>query len=222
MQKGQAGIWIIVAALVIVIAGGAYYLGRQTTSKPSNSVVTSQTAQPTPVSSPSDASPVPPGAAETANWKTYINTKYGFSFKYPDSRFRHITIMGDTGENFGLYIASRERLPNELEPPDFNINVDVNKTDFNIAQYVYEYFEKPYPDDIKQTTTINNQLWYKFFHSPYKDGELSEVPAIFGYRAVTKNGAFNYILSLHSGDKSLFDKDKELLDKMLTTFKFLK
>lgn len=84
MQKGQTGI-LILAGIVLVIAlvGGAYYLGKSATLKSSPApVVTSpasrdeQTPQPSPSSSPS--------LDETANWKTYTSTKYGFTLKYPN------------------------------------------------------------------------------------------------------------------------------------------
>ena len=87
-QKGQ-GLILIIVGLVIVaaIAGGSYYFGRSSTPKLQNPVVTSpastqrgeQTPQPTiiPVASPS-ATP-----DETANWKTYTNTKIKFSIRYP-------------------------------------------------------------------------------------------------------------------------------------------
>lgn len=80
MQKGNALIFLLVGIFVIAIAGGAYYLGRLTTPKTlSVPVPISQTSQSTPI--PSSTSTL---VDETANWKTYTNSKYGFSFKYPD------------------------------------------------------------------------------------------------------------------------------------------
>ena len=89
MQKGVGVIYILVGVLILAAIGGAYYLGKSSTPKPSTPVV-SQTPKPTP-SSTLDTNPAPTGAGETvytesdrsANWKTYTNTKYGFSFKYP-------------------------------------------------------------------------------------------------------------------------------------------
>lgn len=72
-QKGSALIFLLVGVLVIAAIGGAYYLGRSTTSTPSP-VSTSQIPQPTIPSSSTD---------ETTRWKTYTNNKYGYSFKYP-------------------------------------------------------------------------------------------------------------------------------------------
>lgn len=67
MQKGQVQIILIGILVIAVLVGGAYYLGKQTTSKPQNSVVTSVSPTPAP--------------DETANWKTY-KSQY-MSFQYP-------------------------------------------------------------------------------------------------------------------------------------------
>lgn len=74
-QKGQVLILVLIVILIIAaVAGGTYYLSRSTPPKASlPSSVVSQTPQSTP--STTD---------ETANWKTYTNTKIGVSFKYPN------------------------------------------------------------------------------------------------------------------------------------------
>lgn len=91
MQKGQILIWIIVGALIVIIAAGAYYLGRSSTPKPSTppTVISQPTSTPDASREPngSGASGAPNGDAETANWKTYTNIKYGYSLKYPSSFF---------------------------------------------------------------------------------------------------------------------------------------
>ena len=87
MQRGFAPILVLVGILILaIIAGGVYYFGRSQIVKPQpqNPVVVYQTPQPTlaPSSFP-DVNPVPNGTGETANWKTYTNTKYGYQVKYP-------------------------------------------------------------------------------------------------------------------------------------------
>ncbi len=59
---------------IIAVAGGAYYLGTlKNKPQTQNPVVTSQTVPPSP-------SPI---SDLTANWKTYINTAYGYQISYP-------------------------------------------------------------------------------------------------------------------------------------------
>jgi len=60
--------------IIIAVAGGAYYLGTlKNKPQTQNPVVTSQTVPPSP-------SPI---SDLTANWKTYINTAYGYQISYP-------------------------------------------------------------------------------------------------------------------------------------------
>lgn len=70
-MKGFSQIWIIVGALIVIIAGGAYYLGRFTYPKPSpNPAVTSPTPQP--------ISPTP-----TGDEKTFCSNKLNFCIQVP-------------------------------------------------------------------------------------------------------------------------------------------
>ena len=84
MQKGFSLILILIGILVLVgVAGGVYFLGRFDKSE-------QVTSQPQPITQPSFV-PQASSADETvytegtrsANWKTYTNTKYRYSFKYP-------------------------------------------------------------------------------------------------------------------------------------------
>lgn len=64
-QKGLAPI-LIVLILAVLIGGYLVYQN-----------------QPKPTPSPQPTNQLSPASDETANWKTYTNSKYGFSFKYP-------------------------------------------------------------------------------------------------------------------------------------------
>lgn len=77
MQKGQAAILIVVAILIVAAtAGGAYYLGKPTFQTPqpipSPSVTPNETANPDSIG---------------VNWKTYTNTRFGYSFEYPPDKY---------------------------------------------------------------------------------------------------------------------------------------
>lgn len=88
-QKGQALIFLLIGIIVLAAIGGAFYLGRSITPKPSPTpTATSQvnpsltpSASPTPIGAGDN--PVPNGTGETTNWKTY--TKLGYEIKYPQS-----------------------------------------------------------------------------------------------------------------------------------------
>lgn len=82
MQKGFVQFIVLGVLGLIIVAVGAFYLGKQAfapKSQSQNQVVTSQiTPSPT-------ASPVPTGTGETTNWKIYEDPYYNLTFKYPDS-----------------------------------------------------------------------------------------------------------------------------------------
>jgi len=62
---------LVLLILVLTLPFGGYLLLGKLGIHPKPSTVTIKTTAPTPTPNP------------TANWKTYTNTKYGFSFKYP-------------------------------------------------------------------------------------------------------------------------------------------
>src|SRR2546423_1560041 len=72
-QKGFSPVFVILA-VVVIIAGGAYYLGTHQNTAPATVSQRSDKPAPTKTVSPLD---------QTANWKTYTNSKYGFLIRYP-------------------------------------------------------------------------------------------------------------------------------------------
>lgn len=79
----------IVVAVLVLVMGGVYTLGRNSVFKELN---------PTTPAIPSPAPVVyepTPTADSTADWKTYINTKHNYSFKYP----RAYSLLKGPGEN---------------------------------------------------------------------------------------------------------------------------
>lgn len=82
---------VLLVLLFVLVIGGAYYFGKQ---KGSISTVTQ--------SSPSPLASIPTN--ETANWKTYSNNKYGFSFSYPEEF--NVVVKNDTEAQFLLNIIS--------------------------------------------------------------------------------------------------------------------
>lgn len=78
-QKGQFSILILVGILVVAtIATGAYFLGKSGKSE-STKVVTQPQLTPAPAEVPIEE------IEEISNWKTYTNSKYGYSVKYPET-----------------------------------------------------------------------------------------------------------------------------------------
>ena len=79
-QKGFANIILVVVIVILVGAVGYFALVKK--SEPIAQQPTPTSTQTiTPTKPP--VSPTPTTPSETANWKTYTNTKYGISIKYP-------------------------------------------------------------------------------------------------------------------------------------------
>ncbi|MDP3733333.1 MAG: hypothetical protein Q8Q91_02210 [Candidatus Daviesbacteria bacterium] len=80
--------------ILAAVATGIYFLGKQTTPKPSpNPVITSQTPNSSP--SPTD---------ETANWIIYTNNKFNYTFNYPNTQ--DIKEWDNPVENYSEYLHS--------------------------------------------------------------------------------------------------------------------
>jgi len=82
VQSGLAPILIVV--LVAILGVGGYFLYTSLRANPAKPE--SVAIYPTPVSvSTPTPKPESTSSADMANWKTYANSKYNFSFKYPGS-----------------------------------------------------------------------------------------------------------------------------------------
>jgi len=217
MQRGQTGILILVGVLLlVVVAGGAYYLGRQTSPKsPSAPVVTSQIPQPTPASS-FDVNPAPTGARETANWKIYTSSHANYSFKYPqewplvivpvstgcnpciediDFTPNYIPNSGDT--TLGVIIVNKEP---KIQSLDDYVNIQVKGDESKI--------------NLNYTTLGGEKaVSYKL------SGGIPPLPII--EYVVVKNG-YQYILRIEDSKETNKNRDKniQIFNQILSTFKF--
>lgn len=106
-------IFILVTAAIFLALG--YWAGSEGTVCNVSSIVSSKTATTTATTSVSPAAS--PSADVTANWKTYTNDTYGFSFKYPSdwsitnntpgqngSVNQNLTIVGSGSEKLQLWV----------------------------------------------------------------------------------------------------------------------
>jgi hypothetical protein len=87
LQKGFAHMMIMFAVAVAAVGVAAYLLGKQSGNSIMPTVEVVNTSSPAPVAS---ASPV---SNENAEWKSYTNAKYRYTFEYPSD-----WVVEDTGE----------------------------------------------------------------------------------------------------------------------------
>lgn len=208
MQKGQAPVLILVGILVIVaVAGGAFYLGRQTTPKPSPSpVVTSQTPKPTNTSLEST------GSAETANWKTYKNSQYSYSFKYPQELVE---------QNGTIYT----KLPGSNERSDTNMVFTANvfpRTTYRGPKITDPVGIKKETSDktfevITDKLTLNGRSANKLRIDVLSGSQTENVPAIAAAIDLGSNILYVYISNTSSIE---LQKYNTTFDQILSTFKF--
>lgn len=85
MQKGQIFIFLLISILLLIVAGGVFFLERQTTPKPSTAPLISQTLQPAPVD-------------KTSNWKQFTTDPY-YPFYTNNERRSEIERMKSLGGN---------------------------------------------------------------------------------------------------------------------------
>lgn len=135
----------------------------------------------------------------TANWKTYTDSTYGFSFKYPqdhkieqrENGFFVISLTTDQNPQGGISIDSRNQNPNY-------------KTFTEAEQYYHTSYT------INQEDTVNN---WKTFIAVGKEGMVQNM--IFKIAiAPYKNGVIN----IETINNQAYSK---LFDQILSSFKFL-
>lgn len=85
-QKGFAKVTLLVVLVVVLVVVLAYF----TFFKKPGEVAISPTPTPTKTTTPTPD--------ETANWKTYINSQYGFFFKYPSNVFAYDVVDYTNGQ----------------------------------------------------------------------------------------------------------------------------
>lgn len=219
-QKGQALIWIIVGVLVIAaVAGGAYYLGKQTTPKPSpNPVVTPQTSQPVigALSNNTEISSVPSFrlniAGRTEGWKTATYPKYGFSISYPaDWPIKEFTTPTSYSSFPGNTIM-------------FNQTSYTEKASENASVEIYQV-----PENVSLDSFLSNSgaqpksamTYVKVIVDGYQGFLVSGLPrCCAGQDIYIKKGSRIYHLGNNVLD-SMYDLDDVKFFLMVSSFKFL-
>ncbi len=218
-QSSSKKKWILISAvlllLIVVSFGGAYFLSNKmkstSVSKAGNNSLNgnaTQTTKPTPTPDP------------TANWRTYTNTKYGYSIQYPENWFARESPDTMTGAAFTssskMNDYASETISIAYAPKPYN-DVDIN-TPF--AEYIKTAAIKQIQNYIKLSsinpiTTNASFVGYEttwMVQSITGSGTSESLPITF-FEIPKDNKAIIWVFLSKK-------EDLDTYNKMLSTFKF--
>jgi len=189
MQKGFSNLIILLVVLVLAVTAGGYYYSQNLTSK-----VTPQTLS-TPV----------PSTDPTTNWKTYNNSTFGYSFRYP-TEYKNLSGLGE----------------HVLYSPDAEFNkttraktqgLEIGSTVYGPGEDIQNYIG---PSTITDPTLASAlKLPSGVIAKAYVNTE--DVTVTIDY---PKNNKIMRIMIWCGGEKGTADGCKKLLTPVLSTFKF--
>lgn len=211
-QKGlpvrQAGLApIVIVVLIATLAVGGYLI-----YKLPRNVVVPQAPQTTSAPSPTPSpSPAPTGIDETTNWKTYTNTGYRFSLRYPqdynfDEQYVEVGIL-----KWSASISSPKYNTSPYIRDIQQIGVTVRKRNqLSLEQWINE--ECPKLKDLNDLRISNKPA--KRFICPISDSSEDDYMMV-----AIDNGDYIYTLN-NIGFKKNTEQEK-IFDQILSTFRFL-
>ena len=148
----------------------------------------------------------------TANWETYVNTKYSYQLQYPSTWL--VQAMNDN-EQLIQTSAANFRMTTDETPAEsgFSLNVVSNPKNLSLTDWV-----KQNPDngtllssaeETNSSVVIINELsWEKV-----EEGSIGYVPTGYVKYGLAHNGFLYYIV--------IYSADAKTLDQILSTFKFV-
>lgn len=190
-QRGFAAPLVLIVVLLLLVAGGAYYLGRSGLPAPS------------PISQ--SISPAPNN--QTADWKTYTNARYGFSFKYPSSWLEPDVNPGKmefTGDTAIMFSSSNMLVLVGPSQPITPLGRNVN------YEETIDYYNQHYPTfkDVK-IAGVNTKEYEEQATVAVKGGTV--------FIKIPKSDNF-VSLSMPFYDAAA---DQNIFDQILSTFRFI-
>ncbi len=225
-KGSKTGMWVLVIVLVAIVFGSAgYYVGKvRSKSKPetpvalnSNQGSLSSTLTQTAVSNAS-ASTTPDA---TADWKTYTNDTYGFSFKYPGEWTVSEKTYSKPGDEI-LTVTSpdtakkiADRTNNPFTKGDIGIRFTTmpatDSTSNTIAIWMADQFTNSITAKNKTSESIEGAQAY--------GAEIQADPSYYAMLVQANNGLFALDFGADTAKKSELSTN---VSQILSTFKFTK
>lgn len=152
---------------------------------------------------------------ETQHWKTYNNSQFRFSFKYPEGEISDLQEIkyGETTQRLSKEV--RETSANSkgvVSEYNVKFGVDVYKTEMALDKFVEE--------NLLETRKLNQEtLIYKDLKGIRIGNQQINSNVYFVYYII-KNLKNIYIFALFSDDPVLIDANIPLLEKIISTARF--
>ena len=185
---------ILIGAIVVLIALGGYFVW----SKKSEPITQKQTPEVT-----QTETSITTSKDETANWKTYTNSDYGFELKYPQD-WKFVPIFERKPDFFRVEFFS----PNTLKFDDILIMVQPILAVGNLEKYI-KGSKEVLPDSI-QEYFLDGVKGYKYLILGLND--------YYTILVENRNRGYNIVVKNTSDENKL----TKIKSQILSTFKFTK
>lgn len=196
---------ILLIVLGLIVVAGAVYAGIQIGKRSQIKVWTEP-----PLTSESTLIP-----AETANWKTYTNEKYGYSIKYPQNWFiKDVTSLINAANVLDDQFLNDQA---NIDVNNFKVHITVNSTDFERSKSFLNFSDMGLQNEAEITTAL------------VEGKEIVKAVVTFSqYDQKTSNyveegKSYKILIPLGGNTLSMSSKldDRDLVDNVLSTFKFI-
>lgn len=203
-QKGLAPILIVV--LIAALAAGGYFI-----YKLPRTSVTPPTPQTTPAPSPTPSpSPALTDTEEISNWKTYTNTRYGYSFKYPQDLYLKTP---SAVENTVTFLFEKYRGQTLIDQPEFGISASTDGKPLEELVNSIKAIAKQTGQVVSfQEIKLEGERAYRN-ENIIKDNPMSNITTLVNHNNIS------YKITLFYSEMT--EKQKSLYDQILSTFRFL-
>jgi hypothetical protein len=210
--------------LLLVIVGAAGFLLGKSFSQPKTSPPPISQVSPSP--SPTPENPIStPTPDPTANWKTYVNTAYNYSLKYPPDWA--VLVKGDEATFPAPYFAS----PCNYDLGQLCSQVGIQVSDYDSTKKFDPNFIITEADKVsnKIRTRIGEEdaMEFVYFQSDFQSGYEINKKGRLLYVVVTNHHSKKYTFTYEESQKNRVIRtendwqNKNLFDLILSTFKFL-
>lgn len=222
MQKGFAPI-LIILLLAIISVGGLLMYWNQTKSTNTIQQITQTPAPTFTTTAIQTASSSASLSDETANWKTYIDDKYGFTFRYPSFLLvsvNELNYVAPSIKQIGFYNPNNKE---KFDPDAINMNIlryDINRAKEN------EDLKNGFSEDVAGNKLKRNVIEKEIIVGGRKGNEFTinlldnetQEPVFLEYEFLIPLNSKTLSIHLYTAN----NKAKKIVDDIvLPTFKFL-